>query len=133
MANWAWPHTPASNCARLVLTGGPFDGEEAAFVPPDMAAPAQIVWGGWFPWGFSAYLYEWHGETTTDRGRTDALLYRPPVWQNETLRVGRGRRLGPDVIPSLIAEGAETWADGAELLLAVMSDRLGRDVLWPGL
>jgi hypothetical protein len=105
VANWAWPHTPASNCARLVLTGGPFDGEEAAFLPPDLAAPAQIVWSGWSPQGFTAWLYEWHGETTMDRGRTDALVYRPT-----------GRRLAVEEIPPQIADDADTWADAFDLV-----------------
>jgi hypothetical protein len=119
MANWAWPRTPASYCARIVLAGGPFDGEEAAFLPPDLAAPAQIVWGGWFPWGFSAYLYEWHGEKTTDRGRTDALVYRPT-----------GRRLAAAEIPPLIAEHAEVWATGAAMIASAFD--VPAELLWPG-
>lgn len=120
MANWAWPHTPASRRARIVLTGGPFDGEEAAFVPANTHAPAQIVWGGWFPWGFDAWLYEWHGETTKGGGFTDALVYRPT-----------GRRLGPDEIPPLIAEAVELWADGAELIRAAFD--VPAELIWPGL
>jgi hypothetical protein len=134
MANWAWPHTPASNCARLVLAGGPFDGEEVAFLPPDLAAPVQIVWSGWFPWGFSAYLYEWHGETTMDRGRTDALIYRPPITQAADLRVHRGRRVDPDEIPPQVAEDVEVWA-GAPAVWASAMESLGvpKELLWPGL
>jgi hypothetical protein len=131
VANWAWPHTPASHYARIVLTGGPFDGQEVAFLPPDLAAPVQIVWSGWFPWGFSAYLYEWHGETSTDRGRTDALIYRPPLGQDEHLRVHRGRRLGPEEIPSLIAEDAEVWADGAAMIVSAFD--VPAELIWPGL
>lgn len=120
MANWAWPHTPSSNIARLTLAGGPFDGEEAAFVPPDTSPPVQIVWSGWSPQGFTAWLYEWHGETTTDRGRTAALVYRPT-----------GRRLGPDEIPPLIAEDVEMWADSADLIARVFD--VPPELLWPGL
>ncbi len=119
MANWAWPHTPASYCARLVLTGGPFDGEEVAFLPPDLAAPAQIVWGGWSPQGFTAWLYERTGETVMDRGRTDALVYRPT-----------GRRLGPDKIPPLIADDTEVWADGAAMIVEAFD--APPEMLWPG-
>ena len=117
MANWAWPHTPASNLARIQLRGGPFDGEVAGFVPANTGAPMQLVWSGWFPWGFSAYLYEWRGETEADRGRTDALVYRPPIGQDEHLRAFRGRRLRPDEIPPLIEEDAQVWAEGASLLI----------------
>lgn len=119
MANWAWPHTPASNWARAVLTGGPFDGEEAAFLPPDTSAPVQIVWSGWGPHGFTAWLYEWHGDVTTDRGRTDALVYRPT-----------GRRLAPDEIPPIIGETAEVWADGADLIRHAFDVPVG--LMWPG-
>jgi hypothetical protein len=120
VANWAWPHSPASNCARLLLTGGPFDGEEVAFLPPDLAAPVQVVWSGWFPWGFDAWLYEWHGERTMDRGRTDALVYRPT-----------GRHLTADEIPYGIYETAELWADGADLIAAAFN--VPRELIWPGL
>lgn len=98
--------------ARILLTGGPFDGEQAFFVPPDIGTPAQIVWSGWFPWGFDAWLYEWLGETTMDRGRTGALIYRPT-----------GRHLAAAEIPPLIAEDTELWAD----------TYIVADVLWPGL
>lgn len=120
MANWAWPHTPASNCARLVLTGGPFDGEEVAFLAPDQGAPAQIVWSGWLLHGFVAWLYEWHGEKTMDRGRTDALVYRPT-----------GRTLAAEEIPPLIGEDVEVWADGADLIVEAFD--VPRELIWPGL
>lgn len=101
MANWAWPHTPASNLARMILRGGPFDGEAGVFVPADTSAPIQLVWSGWLPGaGFTAWLYEWRGETEMDHGRTDALIYRPT-----------GRRLSPDEIPPLVADTAELYAD----------------------
>lgn len=120
MANWAWPHTPASNCARLVLAGGPFDGEQVAFLPPDLAAPAQIVWSSWSPYGFTAWLYEWHGEKTMDRGRTDALIYRPT-----------GRRLAAEEIPPLIAEDTEVWADTAAMIVEGFD--VPAELMWPGL
>lgn len=120
MANWSWPHTPASYLARIVLTGGPFDGEEPAFVPPDTGAPAQIVWSGWFPWGFSAYLYEWRGERSMDRGRTDALVYRPT-----------GRRLTAEEIPPLIEGDTEMWADGAAMIVGALD--IPPELIWPGL
>lgn len=105
------------NMARIVLVGGPFDGEEAFRVPPDHQAPAQIVWSGWFPWGWSAYLYEWRGE----RVGSD-LIYRPPVWQDEYMRAGRGRRLGPDEIPPLLREDADLYAAGAAMLIKIKND-----------
>lgn len=105
MTSWAWPHTPASNWARIRLTGGPFDGEDAGFLPPDIAAPAQIVWSTWAPWGFDAWLYEWHGEEGVDPGRTQLLVYRPT-----------GRRLTADEIPPVVADASAVWADGALLL-----------------
>jgi hypothetical protein len=120
MANWAWPYTPTSNAARLVLTGGPFDGETAAFLLPDLAAPAQIVWSGWMPWGFDAWVYEWHGERTMDRGRTGALLFH-----------ATGRRLPPDEIPPLIAETVDVWAKGAYLIAEAFD--VPAELLWPGL
>lgn len=122
MANWAWPHTPSSNWARLRLVGGPFDGEEVAFVPPDIAAPVQIVWSAWLSGGFVAYLYEWHGETTMDRGRTDALVYRPT-----------GRTLPPGEIPPLISDDAELWANASAVWAEAMSAvDIPADLLWPG-
>jgi len=112
MANWAWAHTPASNWARLRLVGGPFDGEDAGFLPPDIAAPGQIVWSTWTPWGFDAWLYEWHGEEKIDHGRTQLLVYRPT-----------GRRLAVDEIPPVLGADSQLWADGAMLLQRV-ADRL---------
>ena len=125
MANFAWPHTPASYLARLLLADGPFAGDEPAFVPPDTGAPVQIVWSGWIPGvGFTACLYEWHGETTTDQGRTDALVFRDS-----------GRRLTPDDIPPVIAEDTELWADTAARVAETLADGLDipRGLLWPGL
>lgn len=106
--------------ARIRLTGGPFDGEEAFQVPPDTAAPAQIVWSGWFPWGFDAWLYEWHGETSTTGAFTEALIYRPV-----------GRRLSAAEIPPLIAEDVEIWADTAALIAEAF--KVPPELLWPGL
>jgi hypothetical protein len=120
VASWAWPHTPASNWARILLVGGPFDGEQAGFVRPDSGAPVQVVWSGWAPWGFDAWLYEWRGETSTDRGRTESLVFRPT-----------GRRVGPEDIPPVIAEAVELWADGAALLQDVYD--VPAELLWPGL
>lgn len=111
MANWAWPHTPSSRLARLLLVGGPFDGEEAGFVPPDHEAPVQVVWSGWQPGvGFTAWLYEWRGDVTADRGRTDALVFR-----------ATDRQLAADELPPLIAETADVWADGVALLMRFSS------------
>jgi hypothetical protein len=120
MANWAWPHTPADNFARLLLVGGPFDNEEAGFLPPDTAAPVQVVWSGWTRHGPDAVLYQWDGETTTDRGRTDALVFRPT-----------GRHLGPDEIPPVMSEMADLWADGALMLVDVLD--VPHEMVWPGL
>lgn len=119
MANWAWPHTPASNMARVVLADGPFAGEQIGFLPADTAAPAQIAWSSWFPWGFTSYLYEWRRETTTDRGRTDALLYRCT-----------GRILSADEIPPLITEGAELWSLAAVTISEAYA--VPAEVMWPG-
>lgn len=132
MANWAWPHTPNSSHARLKLVGGPFDGEEAGFLPPDLTAPAQIVWGGWFPWGFSAYLYEWRGDTAMEHGRTEALIYRPPVSQGAYPHphVSWGRRFGPEEIPPVMAESAELWADTAARIADAFD--VPAEMLWPG-
>jgi len=105
MANWAWPHTPSSNLARILLTGGPADGEQAGFVPPDTSPPIQVVWSTWMPWGFDACLYEWHGDTTFDHGRTDALIFR-----------FTGRRIAAAEIPPAIADAADLWADGVDLI-----------------
>lgn len=94
--------------ARLLLLGGPFDRHEAATLPPDVAAPAQIVWSGWTRHGFTAWLYEWHGEKTMAEGRTDALIYR-----------ATGRQLTAAQIPPLISQDAEVWADAADLLISL--------------
>lgn len=130
MANWAWPHTPNSSMARVILRGGPFDGEQIGFLPPDTANPAQIVWTGWFPWGFTAYLYEWRGKVQMDRGRTDALIYEIPTWQADNMRVGRGRRIAPDEIPPVIEEAAELWSDTAARLAEAYD--VPAEVMWPG-
>lgn len=117
VADWAWPSASVI-IARALLVGGPFDGETADFVPPDLAAPAQIVWSGWFPWGFGAYLYEWRGERTLVGGRADTLVYRPT-----------GRRLASTEIPPLIAETADVWA-GSTALIAEGFD-IPPELLWP--
>lgn len=126
MANWAWPHTPASNCARVLLVGGPFDGEVVDYWPPDRAVPAQIVWSGWIG-GFTACLYQWHGEKILDRGRVDALIYRPT-----------GRRLAAEEIPPAVAEDVELyaeayarWADGAAMIASAFA--VPAELIWPGL
>jgi hypothetical protein len=114
----------------MLLTGGPFDGHEAAFVPPDTGAPVQVVWSGWFPWGFAAYLYEWHGERATDRGRTDALVFRPVARQVGD-RTYVGRLVPAAEIPPRIAEDVELWA-GANAGLVEALD-LPPEAVWPGL
>jgi hypothetical protein len=119
VANWAWPHTPASNCARLRLYGGPFAGQEVAFLPPDLTAPAQIVWSCWSPQGFTAWLYEWHGAVTMDRGRTDALVY-----------LFTGRRIPADEIPHLISDDSDVWADSAAMIVEGFD--VPAELLWPG-
>lgn len=106
--------------ARLVLHGGPFDGHEVASLPPDLAAPAQIVWSCWSPHGFTAWLYEWRGAVTMNQGHTEHLIY-----------FVTGRQLAPDEIPPLVAETAEVWADGADLIAAGWA--VPPDQLWPGL
>jgi hypothetical protein len=113
-------NAPHRGCARIVLTGGPFDGEQAALVPPGIAAPAQIVWSGWLPWGFDAWLYEWRGETLMDQGRIDALVYRPT-----------GRSLTTAEIPPLVAEDVEVWADTAARFAEAFD--VPAEMLWPGL
>lgn len=107
--------------ARIRLVGGPFDGEDIASVPPDTGAPAQIVWSGWSPQGFTAWLYEWHGEVTQTGGYTDALIFR-----------ATGRRLTADEIPPLIADDTEVWADAADLLRRLMTPVRG-GMRWGGL
>jgi len=104
----------------LLLVGGPFDDHFAAGLPPDTAAPVQIVWSGWTACGFDAWLYEWHGETTTTGAFVEALIYRPT-----------GRRLNPDEIPTVMAEAAETWVDGTLMLMRGLN--VPRELIWPGL
>lgn len=129
MANWAWPHTPNSSMARILLSGGPFDGEQVGFLPPDTANPAQIVWTGWFPWGFTAYLYEWRGETSMDRGRTNALIYRPVIsWRDD--QPHEGRRITPEEIPPAVGDNAEVWADGAAMIVSALD--VPAEMIWPG-
>jgi hypothetical protein len=103
-----------------VLSGGPFNGQEVAFLPPNLAAPVQIVWSGWSPQGFTAWLYEWHGEKTTDRGRTDALVFR-----------ATGRQLPADEIPALVGDDVDVWADAAALI--VEGYDVPAELIWPGL
>jgi hypothetical protein len=79
----------------------------------------QVVWSGWAPWGLDAWLYEWHGETTNDQGRTEALIFRYT-----------GRRVTADDIPPVMGYVAELWADGAEMLQRVYD--VPADLLWPG-
>jgi len=106
--------------AQLLLVGGLFDGHEAAGLPPDTGAPVQIVWSGWTPQGFIAWLYEWHGETTVTGSFVEALIYRPT-----------GRRLTADEIPPVLAELVEVWADGADLISRVYG--FAPKDIWPGL
>lgn len=103
---------------RLVLTGGPFDGVEIAQLPPDTAAPVQVVWSGWSPQGFTAWLYEWHGEEMSVGGYTAALIYRPT-----------GRRIPADMIPPVIADAADDWSNAALLISQVFD--VPAELLWP--
>ncbi|MET0428827.1 MAG: hypothetical protein ABW026_10050 [Microvirga sp.] len=105
--------------ARMLFWGGPFDHEEAALLPPDTVAPVQIVWSGWSPQGFTAWLYEWHGEVATDGGFTRCLIYRPT-----------GRRLRPEEIPPQVADDVDLWSDGAALL--VKGYDVPAELMWPG-
>lgn len=115
--------------ARILLSGGPFDGEQVGFLPPDTANPAQIVWTGWFPWGFTAYLYEWRGETSMDRGRTNALIYRPVIsWRDDQSH--EGRRITPEEIPPAVGDNAEVWADGAAMIVSAFD--VPAEMIWPG-
>lgn len=106
--------------ARLLLVGGPFDGHEAAGLPSDTQPPAQIVWSGWSPYGFTAWLYEWRGETTVGAAVVDSLIYRPT-----------GRQLAPEEIPPLIGEYADMWSDGAEMIARALN--VPPELIWPGL
>jgi hypothetical protein len=109
-----------ANFARLLLTGGPFDCHEVATLPPDVAAPAQIVWSGWTRHGFTAWLYEWHGERTMDGGYSDALIYRPT-----------GRQLAADEIPPLVAQDVEVWAEAPAMIASAFD--VPPEMMWPGL
>jgi len=120
MANWAWPHTPSDDWARIILGDGPFAGEQVGFLPPDTTPPVQIAWAAWFPGGFVAYLYAWNGrERVMERGRTSGLIYRCT-----------GRRLTADEIPPLISEDAEVWATGAATIVSVTD--VPAELIWPG-
>lgn len=105
--------------AQILLVGGPFDGQQIASVPPDLAAPAQIVWSDWHRDGFTAWLYEWNGEVRMENGTTAALVYRPT-----------GRRIIADEVPPLIAEDVEVWASGAALIVEAYGIPAG--LIWPG-
>lgn len=120
MANWAWPHTPASYFARLDLRGGPLDNEQAGFLPPNIAPPVQIAWATWGRLGFICYLYEWHGERGFDHGRTDSIIYR---WG--------GRTVPPEDVPPVVSAGADVYADAADLLVTSLD--VPREMIWPGL
>lgn len=105
MANWVWPHTPTSNWARMVLREGPFHGEQAGWLPPDVQPPLELAWTGWFPWGFACYRYVLHqGEVLLDAGRVTGLIYR--------FRPGLVRE-----VPPVVAQDADLYADAAEMLL----------------
>jgi hypothetical protein len=104
--------------SSLLLADGPFDGQRVAWLPPNIAAPAQIVWAGWLPWGIAAYVYEWHGERATVAWR-DALVYR-----------FTGRRIAADDMPPLIAEDAELWANGAAMIMGAYD--VPAELIWPG-
>lgn len=128
MANWAWPHTPADNWAELRLAGGPFDGHRAGFLPPDTAAPIELAWSGWFPWGFSCYVYRWLGGQVVLQGRTSGLIY---VFDHR-------RALD---IPHVVSEDADLYADAAEMILRlhgfpgipeVIADGRGAGNPWSG-
>lgn len=103
--------------ARLVLVGGPFDGQTAFELPPDTPAPAQIVWSG-AP-GCQGHIYEHRGDRTTVHGYTESLLY---YWT--------GRRVPPKRVPHLLSQDTELWADGADLLMLISG--YPPEILWPG-
>jgi hypothetical protein len=102
LEEWFRRNATPQRTARGMLVDGPFDGCEAVLIPPDTAAPAQIVWSGWGPHGFTAWLYEHRGER---RGEDRDLVYRPT-----------GRQLTPGEIPPVIAADAALWAHGSALL-----------------
>jgi hypothetical protein len=117
LSRWLQRETQPRAMARAMLTGGPFDGDEAALIPPDTAAPIQIVWSGWAPWGFDAWLYEYRGERRGDP--IDQLVFRPT-----------GRRLAPEEIPPLIADTAELWVDSTVLVVSALD--IPAELIWPG-
>lgn len=117
LEEWFRRNAMPRRAVRAVLVGGPFDGHEAVLVPPDVAAPAQIVWSGWSPGGFTAWLYEWRGER---RGDFLDLVYRPT-----------GRQLTPEEIPPLIADDVELWADAATTIAQAFD--VPPELIWPGL
>lgn len=107
--------------ANLVLRDGPFDGELVGIVEPDQVPPAQVVWSGWSPQGFTAWLYEWRGERTmTLLGSTYALIYRPT-----------GRQLAADDIPPAVGEAVEMWVDSADRIVEAFD--VPHELIWPGL
>lgn len=105
--------------AQILLVGGPFGGQRIASVPPDLPAPAQVVWSGWSPAGFTALLYEWTGEVRKEDGVTADLVYHCT-----------GRVLTAAEIPPLIADDAEVWADGASLIVRIFD--IPAAMLYPG-
>jgi hypothetical protein len=100
--------------ARIILTGGPFPGTTDLTLPPDIAAPIQLVWSGWTPHGFSAHIYQWYGERLVS-----ALIYR-----------STGRTLATGDLPPALAEATELWADTAALIAEAF--RIPPALLWPG-
>ena len=104
--------------ARLLLVGGPFNGETAFELPPDITAPAQIVWSGAL--GCLGHIYEHRGERTCSGGRTNFLIYR---WT--------GRRVPPERVPYLLSEDAELWTDTCALIAETTG--VPPHLIWPGL
>lgn len=110
MANWAWPHTPVDTWAKLLLVGGPFDGDVAGFLPPHIGAPLEVAWTGWMPWGFQCYRYvHKQGDVQLCHGRTRGLYYRfdpTPIAARD--------------IPPIVAHEADVYADAADLLIRMV-------------
>lgn len=103
--------------ARLLLVGGPFDGETTFELPPDTIAPAQIIWSGAL--GCLGHIYEHRGEKTTSQGVTDALIY---CWT--------GRRIPPNRVPYLLSEDVEVWADTCARVAEAFD--VPPAMIWPG-